>query len=111
MSEQTRSESKNTSEAEDQEGKIKIKVVIHGRTAKEVWVKKGSTVQQILDEVKKEIEKEGGATVNLSVWTIRLNGNLITVGKDGKVQEDQNAPVNTNATLVMVQKVVGGIAK
>ena len=107
MAQQTRSHGAAT---EEQGEYVEVEVTVHGTYIGKVKVKKGAKLQEILDAVI-AAAKEQGIDIVFAVegWTLLVDDEIITVNADGKVREEQNRVVTQNITLVLSQKVVGGI--
>ncbi len=87
---------------------VEIDVTIHASNFK-VKVRKGATIQEILDAGREKARERGVELGNLGEWTITLDGQKVTVDtKTGQVKEGENAEVHENAILVLTKRVVGG---
>ena len=90
------------------ENYIEVDVTIHGTYIGKVKVRKGATVVEILEAVKKKALEKKLDIGNLADWTVLLNDRDIRITKDGKVNEEDNVIVMKNAILVLAKRIVGG---
>ena len=87
---------------------IEVDVTIHGTYIGKVRVRKGATVVEILEEVKKKALEKKLDIGNLAGWSILLNDRDIRLTIDGRVNKEDNVVVVKNAILVLAKRIVGG---
>lgn len=91
-----------------EEDYIEVDVTIHGTYIGKVKVRKGATVVEILEAVKKRALELKVDIDNLAEWSVLLNDQDIRITKDGEVNKEDNAIVMNNSILVLAKRIVGG---
>ena len=81
--------------------KVRVVVTIPGRKKLEFYVEPGTEVSEVLEMIEKELGE------SLEGFTIRVNDKTLERGDDGELE---NPTIETNTTLVLFKKLVGGLA-
>lgn len=87
-------------EQSDGQETVEVEVAYHGKYLGKVKVKKGATLQDVLDELKKKYPE-----INWNEVTIMLNGKQIKI-EDGKPKE--NPVITENSVLALLKRFRGG---
>lgn len=81
--------------------KVRVVVTIPGREKLEFYVEPGTEVSEVLEQIEEAIGE------SLEGFTIRLNDQTLETNDDGELE---NPTIETNSTLILFKKLVGGIA-
>lgn len=99
-----------TREKEFSSGEEYIEVKAWGQNTRVVVkVKRGSTLQEILDAVIEELAKDGVEVTDLAKWMLLVDGERVEIDEEtGKIREDQNEVVTEDIILTLTKDVTGG---
>lgn len=88
---------------------IEVEAIVHASDLPQtVKVKRGATPQEVLDAVVEAARGCGIVIENINLWNVLINDREIVI-EHGKVKHNDAFVLNENATLVMSQRVIGGL--
>lgn len=88
---------------------IEVEAIVHASYLPEmVKVKRGATPQDVLDAVVEAARGCGVIIKDLNLWNVLINDREIII-EEGKVKHNDAFVLNENASLVMSERVLGGL--
>ena len=100
---------REAAQEEDDAEYIEVKVMVHDSPIT-VRIKKGTKRSEVLKIVKEEAKKLGVVIGDLKEWSISFHGEHISIDPEtGTISEDQDSIIENTTSLILTQRVIGGI--
>ena len=86
------------------EDQIRVTITAFGKRF-EYWVERGTSVREVLEMLKADLERGRNQEVDLSTFTVRVNNRSLELDGDGELE---NPLLEEDAVIALIGRLVGG---